>query len=702
MSKRILLIDSDETFAKGLSSAMNARGFIATMATNSEQGMTLAKSESPDLIVVCVEAQPTNGYMLCTRLKKDEALKGIPVILTSALATPDSFEKHKKLKTRAEEYLIKPFAPQLMLEKASALLGVSLPPEMPEEDEIVSMEDEPLGLGDLVDGEDEPISLSEQDAAEAHAGNADDVLVVDEVEEVTQLDEHRTEAQGEADDLEMFDKAFDSLGGGAAQTAEDQGNFGGLHLAPALEAEHEAVAEEPLAHEPTELTAPDDDAVLHGLLHDGAGHDEAQHPPLHDDEARHALEARVAELEQALAERQAELEQARKFGSANDSLKAKEAKNKSDKEVLRLKEELHAKEKELLEVQEQQTSLESQAQQLKDDAAKREAAAKALQQRADALAAAAKKFERELGPAREEAKQVAGLKARLAELEKLQAAHAALVKTHDELAGDVELHKTRVDELSTELAGVHEMHAEDLETARAEASAAKSEGAAAKAEVEAAKAEAQTARAEAQTVKGEVEKHQTKAGELETELAGVREMQFEELEKVKGEAEQHKAAGALAQTELEGLRGKAAGTESELEKVRAKAAASAQDLEYLRKELLTAHGDIGTVRAEVVTAKGELDQARLEVETVRTDVTALAGEKELLSEERDELKKQLEEARLHAVQNEDRAVKAYQKIKSDEKLREKTRKALQIALQLLEESAEGAESVVVAPEKQSA
>src|SRR5438132_1842963 len=132
VSKRILLIDSDEAFAQGLSNAITARGFTATMATNSEQGMSLAKQENPDLIVVCVEAQPTNGYMLCTRLKKDEALKGIPVILTSANATPDSFEKHKKLKTRAEEYLIKPFEPPALFAKVNTLLG--LPSDPPQEE----------------------------------------------------------------------------------------------------------------------------------------------------------------------------------------------------------------------------------------------------------------------------------------------------------------------------------------------------------------------------------------------------------------------------------------------------------------------------------------------------------------------------------------------------------------------------------------
>jgi CheY-like chemotaxis protein len=486
VSKRILLIDSDEAFGQGLSNAINARGFVATLATNSEQGMTMAKSENPDLIVVCVEAQPTNGYMLCTRLKKDEQLKGIPVILTSANATPDSFEKHKKLKTRAEEYLIKPFEPAMMLEKASALMGVRLPPEQVLDEEIVSVEDEPLGLGDLVEGEDEPISLSEHDAAQAHSASAEDALVVEEIEEVVQVEE---EPQGGDDDLEMFDKAFDSLGGPQETRAAQP--------APAR------------AEKPREISAPDDEMVLEGLQETAAN----ESPPASDEELSADLETRVAELEQKLAEREAELELAKKTNtSSSDLLKLKEAKNRSDKDVLRLKEELNTKEKELLDLQESQTGLETQAQQLQDDAIKREAAAKALQQRADALAAAAKKFERELGAAREEAKG-------------------------------------------------------------------------------------------------------------------------------------------------------------------------------------------GSVKGKLAELEGELKKTSAELESVRTDLNALTGEKDLITEERDELRKQLEEAQLTAVQNEDRAVKAYQKIKNDEKLREKTRKALQIALQLLEEHADGDEAE---QEKQSA
>src|SRR5215470_11128836 len=141
MPKRILLIDSDESFTQGLAEAAAAAGFLAYTASDSEEGMARARQDNPDLIVVCVEAQPTNGYMLCTRLKKDDRLKSIPVILTSANATPDSFEKHKKLKTRAEEYLIKPFEAPALFTKINALLG--LPEEAAHahaaEEEIVQM-----------------------------------------------------------------------------------------------------------------------------------------------------------------------------------------------------------------------------------------------------------------------------------------------------------------------------------------------------------------------------------------------------------------------------------------------------------------------------------------------------------------------------------------------------------------------------------
>ena len=608
MSKRILLIDSDESFAQSLQQAIGARGFTATIAANSEQGLQLARTEAPDLIVVCVEAQPTNGYMLCTRLKKDDALKGIPVILTSANATADSFEKHKKLKTRAEDYLIKPFQPAELLQKAAALLGVALPPEPPaqqEEAEIVSLEDEPIGLGDLV-GEDEPVHLSDSEAAEARSApgamqaHADEAMV--EVEEVEQVEEPPERSQ--EDELQMFDAAFDALGPGTtkppAPQVDDRTAFAGLRLAPAPEAEvagqpvDEQVEAVPLEAEPE--AAPVLEAAPEPVL------EAAPAAPGIDPEVHAALEARVHQLEADLVAKEAEVEAAKKSAptgtsSPADVIKLKEARTKADKEILRLKQDLNEKEKnlnekesELIELREQQTTLEAQAHTLKDEGLKRDAAAKALQQRAEALAAAAKKFERELSTAREELKAVPALKAKVAEFEAVDKAHQALQKKHAEATSEIDTHKARAAELD-----------------------------------------------------GEVEKHKGRASELETELSGAR---------------------ALHETEAEQLK-------DELTTLK-------QDLEKLEQQLEDA-------RTDTAKAQAELAASREETEHARTDVTALTGEKDLLSEERDELRRQLEEAQGAAARNEERAVKAYQRVKGDEKLREKTKKALQIALQLLDE-----------------
>ena len=394
MSKRILLIDSDESFAQGLSAAATANGFTALTATNSEQGMTLAQKESPDLIVVCVEAQPTNGYMLCTRLKKDDRLKRIPVILTSANATPDSFEKHKKLKTRAEEYLIKPFGPQAMLEKASQLLGIPL---QEAQEEIVSMEDESLGLGDLVAGEDEPIQLSAEDAAQARVGSEEEVLV-DGIEEIVDAGEPKAAGSGGDDDLEMFDQAFDALKPAGEPAPVEKPR---LRIAPKPAIPD---VDEPLPA-PTEISAPTDDEML-------------------------GLEELAAPVQR---------------------MALRDPRTKQDKDLLRLKEELHEKEKQLVELQEQQSGLEEQAQQLKDEAVKRDAAAKALQHRADALAAAAKKFERELTTARDQLKGGGGGK-KAADYEKLQSEHEELREQHRASEGEKDLLREEREELRKQLA----------------------------------------------------------------------------------------------------------------------------------------------------------------------------------------------------------------------------------------------------------
>src|SRR5205823_11487504 len=139
----------------------------------------------PQAIVLCVELPRMSGYSICAKLKKDAQLKSIPLIITSAEATPETFEHHKKLKTRAEEYLKKPFAPSLLVQVLERYI------QMPKkgasnghaEDmgEDLAMEDAaPVVLADdEAFSEDEAASIR-ADERPAH-GRASDMHAIDEV-----------------------------------------------------------------------------------------------------------------------------------------------------------------------------------------------------------------------------------------------------------------------------------------------------------------------------------------------------------------------------------------------------------------------------------------------------------------------------------------------------------------------------------------
>jgi DNA-binding response OmpR family regulator len=107
---KVLIIESDAEVARQLADALSRKGLDSRITADGTEGLALARTEQPRLIVLCVELSRVSGYSICNKLKKDPDLGQIPLILTSSQATEETFEQHKKLKTRAEAYLKKPYA----------------------------------------------------------------------------------------------------------------------------------------------------------------------------------------------------------------------------------------------------------------------------------------------------------------------------------------------------------------------------------------------------------------------------------------------------------------------------------------------------------------------------------------------------------------------------------------------------------------
>ncbi|MBI5044020.1 MAG: response regulator [Nitrospirae bacterium] len=128
--KKILIIESSETFSDYIVEMLKRVGFKTLVAADGDEGIDAARKENFNLILLSVELPKENGYLICKKFKEDNELKKIPLILMSSEAKKNDFEQHKKLKVRADDYLKKPFAKRELIASIANLIGCEIPIEI--------------------------------------------------------------------------------------------------------------------------------------------------------------------------------------------------------------------------------------------------------------------------------------------------------------------------------------------------------------------------------------------------------------------------------------------------------------------------------------------------------------------------------------------------------------------------------------------
>ncbi len=106
----VLVFESDHAFARELETELARYGCTVQVVDDANVGLQAAAIAPPSLILLSVELPKVNGYSVCNKLKKDPRLKDVPLILLSSESSDETFEQHKKLRTRAEDYVHKPIA----------------------------------------------------------------------------------------------------------------------------------------------------------------------------------------------------------------------------------------------------------------------------------------------------------------------------------------------------------------------------------------------------------------------------------------------------------------------------------------------------------------------------------------------------------------------------------------------------------------
>src|SRR5215207_3705431 len=125
-ARTLLCVEPDEGAVEQIRSVLEPYGFAVQSIPNGEAAVDWARHHEPSLIIVSVEPRKV-GYAVCNKLKRSNELQRIPLILTSAEETPQTFDQHKKLKSRADEYLLKPFSADELLGKVSSLVHLQDP-----------------------------------------------------------------------------------------------------------------------------------------------------------------------------------------------------------------------------------------------------------------------------------------------------------------------------------------------------------------------------------------------------------------------------------------------------------------------------------------------------------------------------------------------------------------------------------------------
>lgn len=103
--KKILFIEDEAALQKTFSDVLTQEGFKVLNALDGEQGLRIAKSEKPDLILLDLILPKIHGFEVLKILKEDSATKDIPIIVLTNLESTSDVERAIEL--GATTYLVK-------------------------------------------------------------------------------------------------------------------------------------------------------------------------------------------------------------------------------------------------------------------------------------------------------------------------------------------------------------------------------------------------------------------------------------------------------------------------------------------------------------------------------------------------------------------------------------------------------------------
>jgi CheY-like chemotaxis protein len=163
MRTTILLADPSPTIRKIVELSLAERSMQLVLARDGREALAEAARVVPDLVIASLGLADCTGYELCRQVKR--AAKALPVLLLCETFAP--WDEREGLACGADGHLVKPFAPEDLARKVTALLGGATPPVL---DADAQRREADLALLDAASALGRPAAASEPSPAPAAAG----------------------------------------------------------------------------------------------------------------------------------------------------------------------------------------------------------------------------------------------------------------------------------------------------------------------------------------------------------------------------------------------------------------------------------------------------------------------------------------------------------------------------------------------------
>ena len=121
MNRRILIVDDHEVNRDLLSRRLARQGYDVLIATGGQEGIDMASTEQPDLILMDLGMPGIDGWEATQVLKGSEETNPIPIIALSAHVMPG--DRAKALDAGCDEFDTKPIVLSRLVETIEALIG---------------------------------------------------------------------------------------------------------------------------------------------------------------------------------------------------------------------------------------------------------------------------------------------------------------------------------------------------------------------------------------------------------------------------------------------------------------------------------------------------------------------------------------------------------------------------------------------------